>query len=162
MKSETGEVIQCEVCGVYNDPIDTNMFQGEMAVCADQKNCKTRQRLRSKAIINNARRRNMSQTEEAVRASYNPDYYHTKAKDLVVRDFNKTYGATEGQADANMFYVVWFAKVLGNWKALVSTDLISGHYWEVTYNGVKQETYVDTYVKSSNVAIPDSDYAPVS
>jgi hypothetical protein len=61
-----------------------------------------------------------------------------------------------------MFYVVWFSKVLGNWKALVSTDLISGHYWEVTYNGVKQETYVDTYVKSNNVAIPDSDYAPVS
>ena len=104
----------------------------------------------------------MSQQDEAVRASYNPDYYHTKAKDLVVRDFNATYSHSEGKADANMFYVVWFAKVLGNWKALVSTDIISGHYWEVTYNGAKQETYVDTYVKSANVAIPDSDYAPVS
>lgn len=52
-------------------------------------------------------------------------------------------------------YVVWFAKVLGNWKALISTDIYNGAYWEVTYNGAKQETYVDAYVKKSNVCIPD-------
>lgn len=52
-------------------------------------------------------------------------------------------------------YIVWFAKVLGNWKALISTDAISGLYWEVTYNGNNKETYVDTYSKSSNVAIAD-------
>jgi hypothetical protein len=52
-------------------------------------------------------------------------------------------------------YIVWFCKVLGNWKALVSTDVYDGAYWEVTYNGAKQETYVDTYAKRSNTAISD-------
>ena len=52
-------------------------------------------------------------------------------------------------------YIVWFCKVLGNWKALVSTDVYDGVYWEITYNGAKQETYVDTYIKRSNVALKD-------
>lgn len=54
------------------------------------------------------------------------------------------------------FYVVWFAKTLQNWKALVSTDAVRGHYWEVTYNGDKQETYIDTYLKEGNVVIEDA------
>src|SRR4030095_7406 len=52
-------------------------------------------------------------------------------------------------------YIVWFAKTLGNWKALISTDSYTGLYWEVTYNGAKQETYVDRYIKESNIAISD-------
>lgn len=52
-------------------------------------------------------------------------------------------------------YVVWFAKTLGNWKALISTDKVNGSYWEVTYNGAKQETYVDWYVKQHNTVVPD-------
>ena len=50
-------------------------------------------------------------------------------------------------------YIVWFCKTLQNWKALVSTDVINGVYWEVTHNGDKNETYVDTYFKSSNVCV---------
>lgn len=55
----------------------------------------------------------------------------------------------------NDFYVVWFAKTLQNWKALISTDAVKGHYWEVTHNGDKKETYVDTYLKEDNVVIAD-------
>lgn len=52
-------------------------------------------------------------------------------------------------------YVVWFAKTLQNWKALVSTDVFSGLYWEVTHNGDKNETYVDQYVKDWNQVVAD-------
>lgn len=52
-------------------------------------------------------------------------------------------------------YVVWFAKTLKNWKALVSTDLEHGRYWEVTHNGDKGETYVDAYRKEKNTVVPD-------
>lgn len=52
-------------------------------------------------------------------------------------------------------YVVWFAKVLQNWKALISTTLPDGMYYEVTYNGDKYETYLDAYKKFQNVCIPD-------
>ena len=51
------------------------------------------------------------------------------------------------------FYVVWFSKTLQNWKALVGTDIEPGRYYEVTFNGDKQVTYVDIYQKVSNVAI---------
>lgn len=54
-------------------------------------------------------------------------------------------------------YVVWFCKTLQNWKALISTDVASGLYWEVTYNGNKKEAYIDRYKKGGNTAVSDSE-----
>lgn len=50
-------------------------------------------------------------------------------------------------------YVVWFAYVLGNWKALVSTTLPDEMYYEVTFNGQKNELYLDAYKKFDNVKL---------
>lgn len=55
------------------------------------------------------------------------------------------------------FYITWFSKTLQNWKALVSTDLEPGLYWEITYNGNKQESYVDFYQKIDNFAMTDAE-----
>lgn len=78
-----------------------------------------------------------------------PDVFLKKAK-LAVVEVEYENGLRVRPDD---LYIVWFAKVLGNWKALVSTDVVNGVYWEVTYNGNKHETYVDTYNKVSNTAI---------
>ena len=51
-------------------------------------------------------------------------------------------------------YIVWFCKTLQNWKALVSGVHIK-EYIEVTYNGDKQEVYVDVYQKASNQCLKD-------
>jgi hypothetical protein len=80
-----------------------------------------------------------------------PDQYLVKAKALVVQ-VEHDGGLRVRPED---LYIVWFAKTLGNWKALVSTDVLPGLYWEVTYNGAKREAYVDAYTKSFNVAIED-------
>lgn len=50
-------------------------------------------------------------------------------------------------------YVVWSVKVLQNWKALISTNLPDGMYYELTYNGDKEELYLDAYKKFDNVTI---------
>lgn len=50
-------------------------------------------------------------------------------------------------------YVVWFCKTLQNWKALISTTLPDGMYYEVTYNGDKKEIYLDAYKKFENKCI---------
>jgi hypothetical protein len=50
-------------------------------------------------------------------------------------------------------YVVWFSKTLQNWKALVSTTLPDKMYYEVTFNGDKNEMYIDAYVKLNNICI---------
>lgn len=89
----------------------------------------------------------------------NPEAFIQKAKALVTLEFNSRFPISNGEAYLEEFYVVWFSKTLQNWKALVSTDLINGLYWEVTYNGDKEETYVDTYTKADNRVFPD---APVS
>ena len=51
-------------------------------------------------------------------------------------------------------YIVWICKTLQNNKALLSTTLGDGMYYEVTYNGDKQELYFDAYEKVHNEAIP--------
>jgi hypothetical protein len=78
-----------------------------------------------------------------------------RARKLAAEEFNERFASAQVKVSYTSFYVVWFSKTLQNWKALVSTDLISGQYWEITYNGDKKETYVDAYVKFSNRAVPD-------
>ena len=50
-------------------------------------------------------------------------------------------------------YIVWFCYILGGWKALVSTSLPDGMYYEVTHSAVKKETYIDAYKKFHNVKL---------
>ena len=47
-------------------------------------------------------------------------------------------------------YIVWYCKTLQNWKALLSTSLYDGMYYELTLNGDKQEIYLDAYKKFEN------------
>lgn len=58
-------------------------------------------------------------------------------------------------------YVVWFSKTLQNWKALVSTTLPDGKYYEITYNGDKEECYLDVYTKIDNLKIAEYFDEPV-
>ena len=51
-------------------------------------------------------------------------------------------------------FIVWMCKTLQNSKALVSTILSDGMYYELTYNGDKQELYLDAYKKWENRCIP--------
>ncbi len=50
-------------------------------------------------------------------------------------------------------YVVWLSKALQNSKALLSTTLHDGMYYEITYNGNKNELYLDAYKKFENKCI---------
>ena len=90
-----------------------------------------------------------------------PDQFLTKAKALAADAINEDFpiDALTRAAITEDFYVVWFAKVLGNWKALVSTDIVSGRYFEVTYDGNKKQTYVDDYRKVANICTTDAEYA---
>ena len=52
---------------------------------------------------------------------------------------------------ADNVYIVWSCKTLQNSKALLSTTLHDGMYYEVTLNGDKKEIYFDAYKKFQNV-----------
>ena len=79
-----------------------------------------------------------------------------KAKQLVVDFFNEEVEKTDGfTLTIDDVYIVWWSKTLQNWKALVSTNVSDGMYYEVTYNGDKQETYIDAYKKWKNKRVVD-------
>ena len=52
-------------------------------------------------------------------------------------------------------YIVWMCKVLQNNKALLSTSLFDGMYYEITYNGNTDEFYLDAYKKFENRCITE-------
>lgn len=50
-------------------------------------------------------------------------------------------------------FMVWCCKTLQNNKALFSTTLFDGMYYELTHNGDKNEIYFDAYKKWENKRI---------
>ena len=77
-----------------------------------------------------------------------------KAKRIVADYFNSHVDKTDRKAiTVDDVYVVWFCKTLQNWKAMVSTNVSDGMYYEITHNGDKDETYVDVYKKWENYCV---------
>lgn len=54
-------------------------------------------------------------------------------------------------------YTVWKCKALQNWKYLLSSTLPDGMYYELTYNGDKQEWYLDAYKQFENTVIKEKE-----
>lgn len=59
---------------------------------------------------------------------------------------------TDDEFTINDVYVVWFCKTLQNWKALVSTTLPDGMYYELTCDGDAKKVYIDSYKKFENAS----------
>lgn len=71
----------------------------------------------------------------------------SKVAEYVNERLDKTDGVSISSDDV---YVVWYAKTLQNAKALLSTNLPDGMYYELTYNGDKKQLYFDAYKKFEN------------
>ena len=74
-------------------------------------------------------------------------------KDFVVRVRNII--ANKYNIAPEEVYIVWMCKTLQNNKALLSTPIEDGKYYEATYNGDKDELYLDTYVREKNEPISE-------
>lgn len=75
-------------------------------------------------------------------------------KKTVAEYANKHLDKTDGkQITEDDVFVVWMCKTLQNNKAMASTTLFDGMYYEITYNGNKKEIYLDAYKKWENICI---------
>ena len=81
-------------------------------------------------------------------------------KNLIVDYVNEHFDQTDGTQpiDIRNVYVVWMCKTLKNSKALLSTTIPDGKYYEMTYNGEKDELYMDVYTKVQNICVPSSEF----
>ena len=86
----------------------------------------------------------------------NTDSFFDIARKLLVEYVNKHLDKTDNiQITYEDVYIVWSSKVLQNNKALLSTTLPDGCYYEVTDNGDKDEMYIDVYKKWENICVYD-------
>ena len=75
-------------------------------------------------------------------------------KQTVVQYANEHMDKTDGkQITEEDVFIVWMCKTLQNSKAMVSTTLFDGMYYELTYNGDKKQLYMDAYKKWENKCI---------
>ena len=80
--------------------------------------------------------------------------FQEQVKKAVVKYTNAHLDKTDSKTiTENDVFIVWMCKTLQNNKALASTTLFDGMYYELTYNGDKKEIYLDAYKKWENQCI---------
>lgn len=79
-----------------------------------------------------------------------------RAKSFVAEYTKEHLDKSDGVPEFEVF-VVWCCKTLQNNKALLSTTLFDGMYYEVTYNGDSGEFYFDAYKKFENRCIKEKE-----
>lgn len=86
------------------------------------------------------------------------DKFLEKCKEIVKEYTNEHLDKSDKkEITINDVFVVWSCKTLQNNKALLSTTLFDGMYYELTYNGDKKELYFDAYKKFENKCIKMED-----
>lgn len=81
--------------------------------------------------------------------------FRKKAVEAVVNYFNSQVDSTDknGTISEDNVFIVWMCKTLQNNKAMLSTTVSDGMYYEFTWNGDKNEGYLDAYKKWKNVLV---------
>ena len=79
--------------------------------------------------------------------------FRSIAINAILDYYNQPRGYNTVQIKQEDVYVVWECKTLQNNKAMLSTTVPDGKYYEFTWNGDKQEGYLDVYNKETNILI---------
>ena len=81
------------------------------------------------------------------------DKFIELCKEKVVEYLDNGALSIPSDISTDYVYVVWLNRTLQNNKALLSTTISDGMYFEITYNGDDNEMYFDAYKHTYNEAI---------
>lgn len=83
------------------------------------------------------------------------DQFMIRARQIVLTHANQVKDPAYPALTLGDVYIVWFAKTLQNWKAVLSTTRADGLIYETTHDGNLGVTYLDVYSKIYNQQIDD-------
>lgn len=83
------------------------------------------------------------------------DFRDAKVR-MIVKEYILKHLDKSDEKPSFCTYIVWKCKILQHYKYLVSSSLYDGMYYEVTYNGDKDEWYLDAYKKFENLCISNA------
>lgn len=89
------------------------------------------------------------------------DQFEHLCKKIVANYYNEHVEKTDNKMiTVDDVFIVWSCKTLQNNKAMVSTTVSDGMYYEITHNGDKQEIYLDAYKKWENrcISVPSVNF----
>lgn len=88
------------------------------------------------------------------RAEEYPDRFMLLAKQLVVDNYNRHHDSDRTPPlKMSDVFIVWFAKTLDNWKAVVGSSILRGLLYEVSYSGEESEAYIEIFKKINSTRV---------
>jgi Family of unknown function (DUF6275) len=83
-----------------------------------------------------------------------PDGYITKAKLMVVENYNEHHDASETPLlEPDEIFVIGCEKFLDNWRVTISSKVVKGLLWIVTFESFRSAAYIEVFKKINNIRI---------
>ena len=76
--------------------------------------------------------------------------FEVKCKNALIKVLKEKYNE---DFKINELHLVWFARELQNYKCVIIDLSNNQRYYELTYNGNKDELYIDIYQKEHNICL---------
>ena len=78
--------------------------------------------------------------------------YEVICKNALIKELKRLY---DQDFTIEELHLVWFAKALQNYKCVIVDLEDNQRYYELTFNGTRNQIYLDIYEKQYNVVIND-------
>ena len=76
-------------------------------------------------------------------------------KNAIIKELKEKYNE---ELTIEELHLVWFTKALQNYKCVIIDLKENQRYYECTFNGTKEEIYIDIYSKEFNVKVDKENF----